>query len=128
MPLKPPGDGQLQTIPLRTRGPRLILIGAADLCGLPPACRLRALPAPPCLRHLTLSWMAESRIDAIAFALFAASPDAWQIGAHLTRMGFAGRLFALSPALPSRAMVERELRADFPALRLRVMPVLRTLS
>ena len=124
MSLKPPFDGQPRTILRPANAPRLILIGAADLTGLPPSCRLWALPAPPRLRDLTADWIAESRIDAVAFAVFAASPDAWQIGAHLTRLGFAGRILALSPVLPNRAMVERELRADFPALRLRVMPVL----
>lgn len=128
MSLKPPFDGQPRMILLSAKGPRLILISAVDLTGLPLICRLRALPAPPRLRDLTADWIAESRIDAIAFALFAASPDAWQIAAHLTRLGFAGRILALSPALPNRAMVERELRADFPALRLRVMPVLRAPS
>ena len=63
--------------------------------------------------------------NGLVFALFAAQPDAWQIGGHLTRVGFAGRLIALSPALPNRRMVERELRADYSALRLRVLPVLR---
>ena len=125
MPFKPTDDGQLHAFPLPVRGPRVIVIGAADLVGLPVLCRQRLLPAPRRLAGLTPAWIAQSGIDAIAFGLFATDPDVWQIGAHLMRTGFAGRLFALSPALPNRTMVERELCAEFPALRLRVMPVLR---
>ena len=121
LPHDVPPDATLLGVP----GTRLIVIEAPELAGLPQACRLRLLPAPPRLSRLTADWIAESGAHAIVFALFAAQPDAWQIGGHLTRMGFAGRLIALSPALPNRRMVERELRADYPALRLRVLPVLR---
>jgi hypothetical protein len=105
-------------------GPRLVVIEAPDLAALPPACRLRLMPAPRRLSHLSAQWLAENRVQGVVFALFATVPDAWQIGSQLTRAGFGGRLFALSPALPNRRMVERELRADYPALRLRVLPVL----
>jgi hypothetical protein len=125
MPFKPTDDVPWHAIALPLRGPRLIAIGGADLTGLPLPCRLRLLHAPRHLGDLTASWIAQSGLDTIAFGLFATGPDVWQIAAHLTRTGFAGRLFALSPALPNRVMVERELRAEFPALRLRVMPVLR---
>jgi galactokinase len=82
------------------------------------------MPAPRRLNHLTPQWLAENRVQGIVFALFATGPDAWQIGSQLTRAGFGGKVLALSPALPNRRMVERELRADYPALRLRVLPIL----
>jgi hypothetical protein len=122
---KLPDDGPSNTIPLPARWPRVIVIAAPELAALPSACRVRLVSAPPRLSRLTADWIAESGISALVFALFATQPDAWQIGGHLTRTGFTGRLIALSPALPNRRMVERELRTDYPALRLQVLPILR---
>ncbi|MGQ0567611.1 MAG: hypothetical protein ACT4OK_21460 [Gemmobacter sp.] len=104
----------------------MIVIAAPELDPghLPPACRARLMPAPPRLSRLTADWIAERGAHAVVFALFARQPDAWQVCGHLRRMGYAGRVIALSPPLPNRRMVERELRADYPGLRLRVMPVL----
>ena len=118
-------DHPADATPLSARRLRLILIDAPELAALPPSCRARLVAAPPRLSRLTAEWIAGSGAQAIVFALFASQPDAWQIGGHLTRMGFRGRVIALSPALPNRRMVERELRADYPALRLQVLPVLR---
>ena len=119
--------GPKDVTPLRAQGVRLIVIEAPELAALPPACRARLVAAPPRLSRLTADWIAESGVNAIVFALFATQPDAWQIGGHLTRTGFRGRVIALSPALPDRRMVEQELCADYPALRLQVVPVLRVL-
>ena len=110
---------------LRAQGGRLIVIDAPELAVLPSACRARLVVAPARLSRLTTAWIAESGANTIVFALFATQPDAWQIGGQLTRLGFEGRVIALSPALPNRRMVEAELRTDYPALRLSVMPVLR---
>ena len=117
--------GPTDVTPLRAQGVRLIVIEAPELAVLPLACRARLVLAPARLSRLTADWIAASGVNAIVFALFATQPDAWQIGGHLTRTGFRGRVIALSPALPNRRMVEAELRADYPALRLSVMPVLR---
>ena len=111
--------------PLRAQGVRLIVIEAHELAVLPLACRARLVAAPLRLSRLTADWIAASGVNAIVFALFATQPDAWQIGGHLARTGFQGREIALSPALPNRRMVEAELRTDYPALRLTVMPLLR---
>ena len=109
---------------MQGEGPRLIVIDAPELAALPKTCLLRLIPAPRRLCRLTAGWIAESRAQTVLFALFAAQPDAWQICGHLTYTGFSGRVFALSPVLPSRRMVERELRAEYPLLRLQVVPVL----
>ena len=109
---------------MRSRTTPLIVIDAPELATLPQACRLRLVAVPRRLSRLTPEWIVQSGARTIVFALFASQPDAWQIGGHLTRMGFMGRIIALSPALPNRRMVERELRGDYPALRLQVMPIL----
>lgn len=124
MSLRLHDDNPMNTVLPLARGPRFIMIAAPELAALPQACLQRQVPAPPRLGSLTAEWIAESGLDTIVFALFATWPDAWQIGGHLKRMGFSGRLIALSPALPNRGMVERELRADCPDLRLRVLPML----
>jgi hypothetical protein len=105
-------------------GPRALVIDAPSLRQLPLACRTRMMPAPRPLSGLTRAWMDEVRLPAVVFALFATAPDAWSITAHLTAIGYRGRVFALAPPLPNRAMVERELRAECPDLRLRVLTVL----
>jgi hypothetical protein len=125
---RPPHIGPPRAMPARTAWTRLIVIDAPELANLPQDCRQRLLPAPRRLSRLTADWIADSGLKDIVFALFATQPDAWQIGGHLTRIEFTGRLIALSPILPNRPMVERELRADYPALRLRVLPALRLLN
>ncbi len=107
------------------KGARLIMIETPELAGLPAACRQRLIPAPPRLSRLSAEWIANEGAQGIVFALFSEQPDAWQVCGHLARIGYGGHLFALSPALPNRRMVERELRSDYPALRLSVRPVLR---
>ncbi len=118
-------DGPTDVTTLAMPGARLIVIEAPELAGLPSVCRRRLIAAPRRLSRLAPEWIAECGARAIVFALFATQPDAWQIGGHLTRIDFDGRVIALSPALPNRRMVERELRAGYPDLRLSVMPVLR---
>ncbi|MFT4150173.1 MAG: hypothetical protein QM656_08250 [Paracoccaceae bacterium] len=59
--------------------------------------------------------------DEIACALFAPGHDATQVVARLETMGYRGLITVVAPPLPDPRMVERELRALGPGLRLRLV-------
>jgi hypothetical protein len=121
---EPPLDAKAHAIDGAARRSCMVVIDTPELSALPVACRARLVLAPARLSRLSAEWITGNGARAVIFALFASQPDAWQIGGHLTRTGFRGRVIALSPPLPDLHMVARELRSDFPALRLVVMPVL----
>lgn len=55
----------------------------------------------------------------VAFALFASGFDAPQLIARLSELGFTGWVCVITPPLPDRRMVERELRVFGGKLDLR---------
>jgi hypothetical protein len=61
------------------------------------------------------------RPPAVAMALFCPVNDASRMLSRLERVGYRGRIALLSPPLPKPRMVERELRKQFPALRIWVV-------
>ncbi|QYK40760.1 MAG: hypothetical protein KF887_15310 [Paracoccaceae bacterium] len=67
---------------------------------------------------LTLSVVDRLRPPAVALGLFCPANDAAQVLARLARLGYRGRVLLLSPPLPDKGMVERELRGQFRSLRL----------
>jgi hypothetical protein len=62
--------------------------------------------------------------QALGIAVFAADPDAFHALSRLARLGYRGRVLAFAPPLPRRKLVERELRAHAPGLRVRVVCLL----
>ena len=103
---------------------KAIFIKTPELGPLPSECSARLLAAPARLSKMTSDWITETGLTTVVFALFSVQPDAWQIAGHLIRIGFAGRVIALAPPLPNPRMVERELRAEYPSLRLCVLMAL----
>lgn len=63
------------------------------------------------------------RIDplAVGLALFCPRVDATVVLERLLRIGYRGRILVLAPPLPDPRLVQRDLAALFPALRLRVL-------
>jgi hypothetical protein len=91
----------------------------------------RVLEQRPAMAPVGFSALTPGLLDrvqpaAVAFALFSPVQDAFQVLGRLERLGFRGRVLALAPPLPARRMVERELQAQAPMLRVRVLclPVL----
>lgn len=106
--------------PYPTARPRILAIDTPELSALWPLCHAHVALQPVSLARLDAGLTAAVAPRAVIFALFAAAPDVFQTADRLTRLGYRGRVFALSGPLPNHRMVERELRADFPALRLRI--------
>lgn len=96
------------------------MIGAPELAGL--SARSRT-PKVIAFAALTSAMIENRAPAAIALAVFGADPDAFRVLSRLARLGYAGRVLALAPPLPRRNLVERELRAQAPRLRLRVVCV-----
>lgn len=65
--------------------------------------------------------VATRRPRAVAIALFGMSHDVLDLAEGLARIGYRGRVLALSPPLPNRRLVQRELAAQVPGLRLRLV-------
>ncbi|HSF63121.1 MAG TPA: hypothetical protein VLA78_01960 [Paracoccaceae bacterium] len=104
--------------------PRVLAIDGGETLTLLERCR-----KPPALvlahgRDLDGPLIARVAPRAVVFALFAEQNDALAILGRLAKAGHTGRIFALSPPLPNPRMVERELKARFPALRLRILQIL----
>lgn len=68
-----------------------------------------------------LAQIATLRPRAVAVALFSMSYDVLDLAEGLARIGFAGRVLALSPPLPNRRLVQRELASQVPGLRFRLV-------
>ena len=68
-----------------------------------------------------LSQILAQRPAAVAVALFGMSHDVLDLAEGLARAGYAGRVLALSPPLPNRRLVQRELAGQAPGLRLRLV-------
>ena len=60
----------------------------------------------------------------VVCALFAADCDAMIVAERLTELGWRGRLMVVAHALPDRRMVERELQAIAPWIRVEVVAAL----
>ncbi len=97
---------------------RLVLVAAPELVAL--AGRRRP-PPPVGLTAFTPAFLDQAAPAAIGLAVFAGKPDAFLVVQHLARLGYRGRVIALAPPLPRRSLVERELRAQAPGLRLRLV-------
>jgi hypothetical protein len=70
-----------------------------------------------------LTQLAVLRPRAVAVALFSMSHDVLELAEGLARAGYRGRVLALSPPLPNRKLVQRELASQVPGLRLRLVTV-----
>jgi hypothetical protein len=68
-----------------------------------------------------LALVAAQRPRAVALALFGMSHDILDLAEGLARIGYRGRVLALSPPLPNRKLVQRELASLAPGLRLRLV-------
>jgi hypothetical protein len=68
-----------------------------------------------------LAIVATQRPRAVAIALFGMSHDVLDLAEGLARVGYKGRVLALSPPLPNRRLVQRELATQVPGLRLRLI-------
>jgi hypothetical protein len=105
----------------RAAAARLVLIEAPELAVL---CARRRAPAAVDLAALTPAVLERLNPQALGIAVFAADPDAFQALSRLARLGYRGRVLAFAPPLPRRKLVERELRAHAPGLRVRVVCLL----
>lgn len=104
------------------RGTPPILI--VDSPGLPRqlvGCTRRAVPIALPFMAITGVVLTRLRPPAVVFALFGIQVDATAVLARLDGLKYRGRVFALTPPLPDAQMVERELQAQFPDLRFRVI-------
>lgn len=104
--------------------PRFLLLDGTESRQLIDRCTHRPEVVLGLARDLDAALIAQVTPCAVVFSLFAARHDAHAILDRLSAANFRGRVFALSPPLPDRAMVERELRARCPRLRLRILPIL----
>ena len=73
--------------------------------------------------HLRFSALTRTDLEAldptaVVMPLFSADQDALSMVETLEEMGFRGRILVIAPALPRPQLVERELRAAGPGLRL----------
>ena len=66
--------------------------------------------------------LAQVRPDCVACPLLAADFDAAMLAQRLAECGFAGRLVVLTPALPDRRMVAREIASAAPGIRVDLLP------
>jgi|APEBP8051073178_1049388.scaffolds.fasta_scaffold00020_249 hypothetical protein len=75
------------------------------------------------LGRLTAQLVDKVAPEMVVLPLMANGQDAVQVITRLDELSYAGQVVVLAPTLPDPAMVERELRATAPGLRLRlVMP------
>lgn len=75
--------------------------------------------AVPCrFAQLTAELLRQTAPSTIILPLFAGAHDALTMIEALENLGFAGRILVIAPHLPRPQLVERELRAAGPGLRL----------
>ncbi|MFN4158398.1 MAG: hypothetical protein ACK4GO_08365 [Gemmobacter sp.] len=107
--------------PLAPRGrPPVLVIGSPVLPTGILTLALHVVPIVLPYAALTGLVLAQLRPPAVVLALFCPMHDAARMAGRLERLGYRGRVILLAPPVPDRAMVERELRAQFPYLRLQV--------
>lgn len=70
---------------------------------------------------LDADFLAEVAPDLVILPLFSVQQDAMTMVEALTDLGYGGAISVMAPRLPDRGMVERELRALGPGLRLRLV-------
>lgn len=110
--------------PARGRGPRILAVDGGEVLAALHRCRRRPDVVLAHGRDLDAALIARLAPRAVVFALFGAQTDALAILGRLARAGHRGRVLALSPPLPNPRMVERELKARHPGLRLRILQIL----
>ena len=70
---------------------------------------------------LNAAFLAEVAPELVVLPLFSVGQDATTMVEALMNLGYDGAISVMAPRLPDRAMVERELRALGPGLRLRLV-------
>jgi|GEM_PF-838392 len=73
--------------------------------------------------RLDATLLARIKPDCIVLPLLRSGFDVAQALQRLTALGYCGKVCALSPALPDRAMVEAELRAFAPGLTVDLLEI-----
>ena len=66
--------------------------------------------------------LAQVRPDCVACPLLGTDFDAATLAQRLARIGFAGRLIVVAPALPDSRMVAREIAAAAPGIEVDILP------
>lgn len=109
--------------PIRIAGrlPPVIVLRSAAIPVRLLALPRRAVVLPLAYGALTQGLVDRLRPPALALALFDPDHDVALVLKRLARLGFRGRVLVLAPPLPDARMVQDELRATFPSLRLRVV-------
>lgn len=111
--------------PLRSvvgrHAPPILIVDSAGLPGQLVGCTRRGVPIALPFMAVTGTVLDRLRPSAVVFALFGIEVDATVVLARLDELDYRGRVFAISPPLPDPGMVERELRAEYPRLRFRVI-------
>lgn len=70
---------------------------------------------------LNAAYLAEVAPELVVLPLFSVRQDATTMVEALMALGYGGAISVMAPRLPDRAMVETELRALGPGLRLRLV-------
>jgi hypothetical protein len=94
----------------------VLLIGGAEAGALPPDVTVVALP----YARVTASIIVEVRPDLVIMPLFGPGFDAIEALTQLERFGFRGEIIVRGPNLPNSRIVERELAAVVPNLKVRL--------
>lgn len=97
------------------KGPAILLIGAAE--GPEGAARVA-------LAQLDGGVLHRLRPAQVICALFGKDSDAMMVAERLAELGWRGRLTVLAPGLPNRRMVQQELQAIAPWIRVEVVAAL----
>lgn len=108
---RPPG-------PPETRCRRILAVDGPEIAVL--AHRLPNRTVAQLTASIVLT-VAAKQPRAVAVALFGMSHDVLDLAEGLARIGYKGRVLALSPPLPNRRLVQRELASQVPGLRLRLV-------
>ncbi len=103
--------------------PPVLVIEGAGMSALVVGCSRRGVPVLLPFAAVTGPVLERLRPPAVAFDLFGLEADASEVLARLSELNYRGRVFALTPPLPRPAMVQGELRAQFPRLRFRLVAV-----
>lgn len=101
-----------------TRCRRILAVDGPEVAGL-----LERLPnrAKANSTAAVLAAVAARKPRAVAIALFGMSHDILDLAEALARAGYRGRVLALSPPLPNRKLVQRELATQVPGLRFKLV-------
>lgn len=100
-----------------TRCRHILAVDGPEIAGLAPRLPNRAKGSTAAV----LAQVAARRPSAVAIALFGMTHDVLDLAEGLARAGYRGRVLALSPPLPNRRLVQRELASQVPGLRLRLI-------